>query len=188
MYGSLRGGFMDAVIIEGKEYRKVTLRGRTKYIARDGSAINPVRKNQKATYYYNENGYPCFGGNVPVHQYVAMAWVDGYFKGAEVNHKDFNRNNFNADNLEWLSHEDNVKYSIEHNYNTWCKCKQGEKNGRATITADEAREIRRMYDEGMKISDIVKHYHPEYCTRKDYRTIYTTYYNVCHRVTWKHLV
>ena len=84
---------MNTEIIDGKEYREVTLRGRTKLIASDGSAINPIRRKQKVTTHYNQDGYPCFGGGVPVHLYVAHGWIDGYFNGAEVNHKDFNRNN-----------------------------------------------------------------------------------------------
>lgn len=100
-------------IIDGKEYREVTVRGRTKLISRDGSAINPTHRNQKATIHYNSDGYPCFGGGVPVHLYVARAWVDGYFEGAEVNHKDYDRSNYHADNLEWVTHIDNVRYSSD---------------------------------------------------------------------------
>lgn len=50
---------------------------------------------------------------VPVHVLVAKAFVDGYFDGAEVNHKDFNRSNNNASNLEWVTRQFNVHYSID---------------------------------------------------------------------------
>lgn len=30
----------------------------------------------------------------------------------EVNHKDYNRQNNNVDNLEWMTHSDNIRYSI----------------------------------------------------------------------------
>ena len=42
---------------------------------------------------------------------VAREFVDGWFEGAEVNHKDFNRANPAWWNLEWLSHKDNIAYS-----------------------------------------------------------------------------
>ena len=64
-----------------------------------------------ASIYYNLDGYPCFGGGIPVHLYVATGWVDGYFDGAEVNHKDYDRTNFCADNLEWVTHLDNIHHS-----------------------------------------------------------------------------
>lgn len=47
-----------------------------------------------------------------MHLYVAKAWVDGWFEGAEINHKDYDRNNYHADNLEWVTHKDNVDYSV----------------------------------------------------------------------------
>lgn len=36
---------MNKEIINGIEYREVTLRGRTKLISRKGDAINPIRRN-----------------------------------------------------------------------------------------------------------------------------------------------
>ena len=104
---------MYSEIINGVEYRLVTIGKRSKLISATGDAINFIRRNQKCTVYLNRDGYPCFGGGIPVHQYVALGWVDGYFDGAEVNHKDFDRTNYNADNLEWSSHIDNVHYSSD---------------------------------------------------------------------------
>ena len=46
-----------------------------------------------------------------VHRLVAKAFVPGYFDGADVNHKDFNRQNNRVDNLEWVTRRDNLKYS-----------------------------------------------------------------------------
>lgn len=179
--------YMETVIVDGKEYREVTLRGRTKLIAKDGSAINPYRKNQKATISHNPDGYPCFGGSVPVHLYVAHGWVDGYFEGAEVNHKDFNKDNFNADNLEWITHSDNVKYSVQYNAETWRKSKQGVNNGRATFSEDEVRRIRELYDNGMSVADILRIDHPELKTVAQYKSLHSTYLNICKRKTWKHI-
>lgn len=178
---------MNTEIIDGKEYREVTLRGRTKLIADDGSAINPIRRKQKVTTHYNQDGYPCFGGGVPVHLYVAYGWVDGYFDGAEVNHKDFNRNNYNASNLEWVTHEENIQYTINYNYDNVCKSKQGERNGRATFTEQDVRDIREMYKNGVSIADIIKYYHPELKTVKDYRSIHSSYSNIVHYKTWKNV-
>ena len=67
---------------------------------------------------------------MPVHLYVAYGWVDGYFDGAEVNHKDFDRENYHASNLEWVTHKENIQKSVEGNYDIICKSKQGTNNGR----------------------------------------------------------
>jgi hypothetical protein len=46
-----------------------------------------------------------------VHRLVAMAFIPGYQKGMDVNHKDCNRVNNNVDNLEWMSRRDNLMYA-----------------------------------------------------------------------------
>lgn len=52
-----------------------------------------------------------------VHQIVANSFLDkpSDFESCnyEVNHKDCNRKNNNIKNLEWITHRDNVRYSIE---------------------------------------------------------------------------
>lgn len=175
-------------IINGKEYRLVTVRGRSKLISRDGDAINPIRRKQKATVHINADGYPCFGGGVPVHMYVAHAWVDGYFDGAEVNHKDFNRFNNSADNLEWVTHSENVKHSVKNNSKVWNAGKSGIHNGRATFNEEEVLRIRKMYDDGMTVADIVRAFYPEMKHVSDYKNIHSTFSAICKRKTWQTLV
>ena len=177
----------NTIFIDGEEYRYIEIRHRGKYIAKDGKAVNPYRKNQKCTIHYNQDGYPCFGGHIPVHLYVAHAWVDGYFKGAEVNHKDFNRNNYKAENLEWITHQENIAYTIKHNYDTFCDGRKGVKNGRAIFTEEEVLLIRKMYNEGNSIVDIVRYFYPNLQTRKQYRSIHSTFANIVHYRTWKHI-
>lgn len=51
--------------------------------------------------------------SVFVHRLVLCAFVDERFykDGWEANHKDYNRQNNCLDNLEWVTHGDNVRYS-----------------------------------------------------------------------------
>lgn len=71
---------------------------------------------------YNADGYPVVSAvgwqqgkkiyrSLQVHILVAEQFVEGWFEGAEVNHKDFDRTNPKANNLEWITHGDNVRYS-----------------------------------------------------------------------------
>lgn len=48
---------------------------------------------------------------------VAENWLDGWFEWAEVNHKDWNKENDNVENLEWLSKSENHK----HAWRTWLR-------------------------------------------------------------------
>ena len=98
-------------IINGIEYKEITVRGRTKLVSKYGDLINPRKRNQKATLHMNKDGYPCCGGGIPIHLYVAYGWVDGYFEGAVVNHKDSNIKNNRFDNLEWITQKENIHKS-----------------------------------------------------------------------------
>lgn len=46
-----------------------------------------------------------------IHRLVAMAFVDGYKPDLVVNHKDENKQNNRADNLEWITVTENLKYN-----------------------------------------------------------------------------
>lgn len=165
----------------------VTIRDRSKYVSRDGKFKNPYR-NQDVTFHYNKDGYPCCGGGIPAHLYVAHGWIDGYFEGAEVNHKDFDRNNYSADNLEWLSHSDNIQYSVDNNYDRIRKSKTGVNNGRATFTEEDIKTIRNYYDSGMSIASIVKLDYPDLIHASQYKNIHSKYSKICKRETWKNVV
>lgn len=90
---------------------------------------------------------------VKVHRIIAKQFVPNPNNLPEVNHKDYNRKNNNADNLEWCTHEYNIKYSADAGrFNR----PVGEKNGRSKITWEIANKIREMANSGYKCSTISK--------------------------------
>lgn len=48
-----------------------------------------------------------------VHTLVARAFVPGFKDGLQVNHKDGDKRNNKADNLEWVTAKENTRHSIE---------------------------------------------------------------------------
>ena len=54
------------------------------------------------------------GKQYPLHRLVALVFCDGFEEGKVVNHKDGNKQNNNADNLEWMSYSDNNKHSYKY--------------------------------------------------------------------------
>ena len=46
-----------------------------------------------------------------VHEQVALAFVDGWREGLQVNHKDGNKQNNRAWNLEWVTASENIRHS-----------------------------------------------------------------------------
>lgn len=112
----------------------------------------------------------------PVHRLVALLFVPNPNGYPEVNHKDYNRANPRYDNLEWVTHKDNVTYSsCEGRYKGNVN---GSKNGRATFVEKDVIEIRRLYyEEGYKICEIVKMFNSKWSTIN----------NIITRNTWKHV-
>lgn len=105
-------------------YYEVSNLGRVRALERivlKSNGVLQVRHERIKSQTKDKDGYMTVGLNkngiqkkVHVHSIVATAFVDGYFLGAEVNHIDFNRVNNNADNLEWVSHKDNINYSYSN--------------------------------------------------------------------------
>lgn len=94
-----------------------------RYITRRNGVIY-FKKGDLITPMENEDGYYqlklCENGKchtVRVHILVAHHFIDkpiDFEEGKyEVNHKDYNRKNNFANNLEWVSHKDNIKYSAD---------------------------------------------------------------------------
>lgn len=51
-------------------------------------------------------------GTVAVHRLVASAFVDGHSPGLEVNHKDGDKHNNRAANLEWVTKAQNQMHAV----------------------------------------------------------------------------
>lgn len=63
--------------------------------------------------------------NIAIHRLVAIHFIPNPNNLPEVNHKDLNRTNNNVENLEWIAHIDNVRYSSNQGR---YKGRYGEKN------------------------------------------------------------
>ena len=52
--------------------------------------------------------------DVGVHVLVALAFIDkdARSKGLEVNHKDLNKKNNHVENLEWITHQENMQHQV----------------------------------------------------------------------------
>ena len=95
-----------------------------------------------------------------VHRLVMIAFKPcDNMEELEVNHKDCNRTNNRLDNLEWITHIDNVHYSS--NKGNYKGNTTGCKNGRANYTEEEVKYMRELYDNGKTVMDIIKILFPD---------------------------
>lgn len=82
-----------------------------------------------------------------IHRLVATAFCKGYQEGYDVNHIDENKHNNRADNLEWVTHNANMKHSHIQERLTNGKKKpvcQYDMSGNLVACYDSAREAARL--------------------------------------------
>lgn len=151
-------------IIEKEIFKSIELRGATYKVSNHGRIFG---KRKELKQRLNEDGYCVVTVGTSnnrslafVARVVGMMFVPGYEKGKEINHKDFNRANNYYKNLEWVTHQDNISYTIKNNYQCFCDGKKGSKNGRAVYTEAQVRWIRSKASEGCTTMEIVKMLYP----------------------------
>lgn len=118
---------------------------------------NTLRKQPRVLKPWITNvGYPVVGLSAPevkerflVHRLVAQAFVPNPKEKPHVNHKDSNRANANADNLEWVTRSENQKHACKFGY-LRPPTLRGEQSPNSKLTDDKVREIRRVYRFGSK--------------------------------------
>lgn len=79
---------------------------------------------------------------VMVHTLVAEAFVGPRPRGKYVNHKDIDKLNNAASNLEWMTRKQNARHALQ-NGRSGGRPLRGAENGRAKLTARQVAEIRR---------------------------------------------
>lgn len=86
------------------------------------------------------------GRQYPLHQLVAKIFHSStYEDGLVVNHKDGNKQNNFADNLEWVPQVENIKHSRENNLQP-----KGLSTYKGKFTQEQRNEIKRLWDSGEK--------------------------------------
>ena len=144
------------------------------YITRDAEVFNKYGK--KLSPVDNGKGYLILNINIDgkrrckaIHRMVAEAFIPNPFNLPEVNHKDANRKNNDIENLEWVTHGQNIK----HSFNMQNRSAKGSNNANAIISEQTAIEICELLSKGLKASHI-----------RDLGYPYTVVRRIKARATW----
>ena len=78
-----------------------------------------------------------------VHRLVATSFLENPKNKNNVNHKDFNKLNNNVENLEWVTHQENVTHAVLGGRFGKTKL-YGSKNGRALFNDEQVKDIKEM--------------------------------------------
>lgn len=78
--------------------------------------------------------------NLVLHRMVALAFLGDRPDGYDIDHIDTNKLNNRADNLEYVTHLENVRRAAANGLNA-----HGETHGRAKLTSEQVAEIRASY-------------------------------------------
>lgn len=116
------------------------------YLISNFGNVYSYKKMRLLTHYFR-TGYPsvclCKGkveNHTLVHRLVAEHFIPNPDNKPEVNHKDGIRNNPHVDNLEWVTHSENIRHADM----TGLRRVKGEDSKQAKLTNDAVREIRSM--------------------------------------------
>lgn len=109
-----------------------------------------------------------------IHRLIANAFIPNPSHYPEINHKDGVKTNNSVDNLEWVTHSQNMLHAHRTGLNQAAK---GIKNGFAKLDEKQVLEIRRIRDTGMSYSKIATMFN----------VAKGTVVFICLRQTWRHI-
>ena len=121
-----------------------------KYEASTEGHIRNKKTGRILAEFVGKDGYlrtKCDDKTRTIHRVIALAFVPTVAGKDFVNHKDGNKQNNSAENLEWCTREENMKHAYSHGLKTPQK---GESNGRAKLTFEDVQFIRASYKKGDK--------------------------------------
>ena len=118
-----------------------------KYEASSDGHIRNAESGHVLKEFMHKDGYyrTQFDGKTQtVHRVIAKAFVPKIEGKDFVNHKDGNKQNNCADNLEWVTRSENQKHAYKMNL----RSSKGEKNPRSILNQNDADNIRAEYIKG----------------------------------------
>lgn len=177
---------LEMLTSDGEEWREITGTNGIYQV----SSFGQVRRSRPGTSTMagrllapspSVDGYPLVvltingkGKREAVHRLVASAFLGEKPPGTEINHKDANKTNNRPENLEYITHRENM---IHASLNGCFGDRRGEKGPSSVLTERDVLRIRELYEDGVIKAEL----------SRQFKVGYTTITNVVRRVTWSHI-
>jgi HNH endonuclease len=111
---------MNKIEVDSIEYFEINGCGRY-YISKCGSVFSAKKNRLLRVRYRSPKSYPYVAifvngklKNKLIHRLVALQFIPNPQSLPEVNHKDCNKKNPSVDNLEWISHKENIGHAVKN--------------------------------------------------------------------------
>ena len=95
---------------------------------------------------YHSDGYTFMtieGRQIPLHKFVATAFIPNPEGKPEINHKDGNKKNNCVDNLEWVTRSENQKHAVDNNLQP-----KGLSTYNGKFSEEERQDIKKLWNSG----------------------------------------
>jgi hypothetical protein len=113
--------------------------------------------------------------NCKIHRLVAIAFLENTDSTKkEINHKDGNKENNSAENLEWCTRKENMRHAVSSGLK---KSSKGERHGMSKLAGKDIENIRWMWDIGFDHKFLSTFYGVHF----------STVYRIVNEKIWKHI-
>ena len=145
--------------------------GNIRYLKNKQQKYKTVNKKGYVEIHYKDGG---FKKTKKLHRLIAEEFCNNIHNKPCVNHKDANKQNNVASNLEWCTHKENMRHAFSNNLVPPLK---GELNGRALLNEELVHKICKDYVKGLQPVEVIHKYS---ITRNQAIKIKS-------KLTWKHI-
>lgn len=156
-----------------------TIKGFPKYEITDtGEVYTKSSGKRKATWIISGYEMLCLykdgkRTDISVHRLVALNFIPNEEDKPIVNHKDLNKLNNHASNLEWVTHQEN----IDHAWDLLREKRKEKADPKAKLTNEQVREIKKRLLKGEKGSVLAR----------EYNVVPSNIYSIKSGNTWRHI-